>query len=40
MEQPIVFNYWLEPVDPSLKVEEYSTENIEPEFVLELKESL
>ena len=34
-------NYWLEPVDPSLKVEEYTTmESLEPEFVLEISESL
>ena len=34
LEKPIVVNYWLEPVDPSLKAEEYSTDPIDPQFAI------
>lgn len=34
LDQPITVNYWLELVDPSLKVEEYSTGLIPPSWVL------
>ena len=35
LDSPITVNYWLQEVDPSLKVEEYSTGLIPPEWVLE-----
>mmetsp|Transcript_904 Transcript_904/g.1242 ORF Transcript_904/g.1242 Transcript_904/m.1242 type:complete len:155 (+) Transcript_904:458-922(+) len=34
ISKPIVVNYWIEPVDPAFKVEEYQGGLIKPEFVL------
>jgi len=40
LEMPVTFNYWIEPVDPSKKVEEFTSEIIQPEFVLNVGEPL
>ena len=34
MEKAITIYYWLEPVDPELKVDKYPSDLIEPEFVV------
>ena len=36
LSKPVTVNYWLEPGDPALKAEEYSTDPITPQFALEL----
>ena len=35
LAKPIVINFWLEPVDPLLKAEEYSNDPIAPQFALD-----
>ena len=35
LAKPIVINFWLEPVDPLLKAEEYSNDPIPPQFALD-----
>ena len=34
IDKPIIVNYWIEPVDPEKKAEEYQGGLIKPEFVL------